>query len=86
MCEPAAYGHAVNNAGSSRLAHAHSWPASVSHHLFAQAFGQAPNTFMVAAVDGSFYRCSFDPASGGVATQLSFTRFLKPDEDNDEAA
>lgn len=88
MCEPAAYGHAVNNAGSARLAHApHSWPASTSRHLFAQAFGQAPNTFMVAAVDGSFYRCSFDPAAGGVATQLSFTRFLKPDEeeDNDEA-
>lgn len=38
---------------------------------------------MVAAVDGSFYRCSFDPVAGGVAAQLSFARFLNSDEDDE---
>ncbi|CAN8268018.1 unnamed protein product [Cochlearia groenlandica] len=45
--------------------------------LFA-AFG-AHNTIAILGMDGSFYRCSFDPEKGGVMTQLEYVRFLKPE-------
>jgi WD40 repeat protein len=42
------------------------------------AFG-AQNTVMVISMDGSFYRCSFDPVNGGQMVQREFIRFLNPD-------
>ena len=42
-----------------------------------QAFGAAPNTFVVVGCDGSYYKCSFDPVQGGGATQLIYSHFMK---------
>lgn len=40
------------------------------------AFG-AKNTVLIVGMDGSFYRCSFDPVNGGAMVQLEHVRFLK---------
>ncbi|PKU77883.1 autophagy-related protein 18d-like [Dendrobium catenatum] len=40
------------------------------------AFG-SENTVMIVGMDGSFYRCSFDPVLGGEMTQLEYVRFHK---------
>ncbi|XP_038980399.1 autophagy-related protein 18c-like [Phoenix dactylifera] len=40
------------------------------------AFG-AQNTVIIVGMDGSFYRCSFDPVSGGEMLQKEYVRFLK---------
>ncbi|CAL9246157.1 unnamed protein product [Arabidopsis halleri] len=42
------------------------------------AFG-AENTIAIIGMDGSFYRCNFDPVNGGEMTQLEHFHFLKPD-------
>lgn len=44
------------------------------------AFGHQKNTVVVLGMDGSFYRCQFDPVKGGEMTQLEYHNFLKPDE------
>ncbi|KAM7481521.1 hypothetical protein LguiB_006104 [Lonicera macranthoides] len=41
------------------------------------AFGQK-NTVVIIGMDGSFYRCEFDPVSGGEMTELECHNFLKP--------
>ncbi|KAG1338187.1 autophagy-related protein 18c [Cocos nucifera] len=40
------------------------------------AFG-ARNTVVIVGMDGSFYRCSFDPVNGGEMVQQEYIRFLK---------
>ncbi|XP_072983466.1 autophagy-related protein 18c-like [Typha latifolia] len=40
------------------------------------AFG-AQNTLMIIGMDGSFYRCSFDPVNGGEMLQKEYILFLK---------
>ncbi|EOA25111.1 hypothetical protein CARUB_v10018419mg [Capsella rubella] len=42
------------------------------------AFG-AQNTIAIIGMDGSFYRCNFDPVNGGEMTQLEHFRFLNPE-------
>ncbi|KAL6968474.1 Autophagy-related protein 18a [Sarracenia purpurea var. burkii] len=44
------------------------------------AFGHQKNTVVILGLDGSFYRCQFDPVSGGEMTQLEYHNFLKPEE------
>ncbi|KAI3449515.1 hypothetical protein Pfo_006180 [Paulownia fortunei] len=44
------------------------------------AFGHQKNTVVILGLDGSFYRCKFDPATGGEMTQLEYHNFLKPEE------
>ncbi|KAI6684918.1 hypothetical protein NL676_030831 [Syzygium grande] len=44
------------------------------------AFGHQKNTVLILGMDGSFYRCQFDPTTGGDMTQLEYYNFLKPDE------
>ncbi|KAK7258892.1 hypothetical protein RIF29_24481 [Crotalaria pallida] len=44
------------------------------------AFGHQKNTVVILGMDGSFYRCQFDPATGGEMTQLEYYNFLKPEE------
>ncbi|KAL2940967.1 Autophagy-related protein 18a [Bienertia sinuspersici] len=41
-------------------------------------FGQQENTVIIVGMDGSFYRCTFDPVSGGEMTQVEYHDFLKP--------
>lgn len=43
---------------------------------FLAAFG-SQNTVIVIGMDGSFYRCSFDPVNGGEMVQQEYVRFLK---------
>ncbi|CAI0551205.1 unnamed protein product [Linum tenue] len=49
-------------------------------------FGQQKNTVIIIGLNGSFYKCEFDPAKGGEMTQLehhnylSADNFLKPGE------
>ncbi|KAL6146575.1 PREDICTED: autophagy-related protein 18a-like [Fragaria vesca subsp. vesca] len=43
------------------------------------AFGKQKNTIMIVGMDGSFYRCQFDPVNGGEMTQLEYHNFVKPD-------
>lgn len=45
---------------------------------FTVAFGSL-NTVMVVGMDGSFYRCTFDPTIGGEMSQQEYVRFLKND-------
>ncbi|OMO89974.1 hypothetical protein COLO4_19493 [Corchorus olitorius] len=45
---------------------------------FIAAFG-SQNTVIVVGMDGSFYRCSFDPVRGGEMSQQEYVRFLKTD-------
>eukprot|EP00262_Sarcandra_glabra_P016738 TRINITY_DN555_c0_g1_i1.p1 TRINITY_DN555_c0_g1~~TRINITY_DN555_c0_g1_i1.p1 ORF type:complete len:449 (-),score=41.62 TRINITY_DN555_c0_g1_i1:160-1506(-) len=44
------------------------------------AFGHQKNTVVILGMDGSFYRCQFDPTVGGEMTQLECYNFLKPEE------
>ncbi|XVF80485.1 hypothetical protein PTKIN_Ptkin15bG0077700 [Pterospermum kingtungense] len=43
------------------------------------AFGHQKNTVVILGVDGSFYRCQYDPVNGGEMTQLEYHNFLKPE-------
>ncbi|KAJ3682929.1 hypothetical protein LUZ60_013156 [Juncus effusus] len=43
------------------------------------AFG-SQNTVMVIGLDGSFYRCSFDPVNGGQMLQKEYIRFLSSEK------
>ncbi|KAI8564412.1 hypothetical protein RHMOL_Rhmol03G0179500 [Rhododendron molle] len=45
---------------------------------FIVAFG-SQNTVIIVGMDGSFYRCSFDPVNGGHMLQQEYVRFLKTD-------
>ncbi|PQQ10829.1 autophagy-related protein 18c [Prunus yedoensis var. nudiflora] len=45
---------------------------------FITAFG-SQNTVIIVGLDGSFYRCSFDPVNGGEMLQQEYVRFLKTD-------
>lgn len=40
------------------------------------AFGHQKNTVVILGMDGSFYRCEFDPAVGGEMTQIECHNFL----------
>ncbi|CAN0897132.1 Autophagy-related protein 18a [Linum grandiflorum] len=42
-------------------------------------FGQQQNTIVVIGLNGSFYRCEFDPVKGGEMTQLEHHNFLTAD-------
>ncbi|EOA24065.1 hypothetical protein CARUB_v10017285mg [Capsella rubella] len=42
------------------------------------AFGHQKNTVVILGMDGSFYRCQFDPVNGGEMTQLEYHNCLKP--------
>ncbi|GKV04932.1 hypothetical protein SLEP1_g17017 [Rubroshorea leprosula] len=44
------------------------------------AFGHQKNTVVILGMDGSFYRCQFDPVIGGEMTQLEYHNFLKPEQ------
>ncbi|XP_062230430.1 autophagy-related protein 18a-like [Phragmites australis] len=44
------------------------------------AFGHEKNTVTVVGMDGSFYRCQFDPVNGGEMLQLECYNFLKPSD------
>ncbi|KAL6563851.1 Autophagy-related protein 18a [Orobanche gracilis] len=44
------------------------------------AFGHQKNTVVILGLDGSFYRCKFDPTTGGEMTQLEYHNFLMPEE------
>ncbi|KAM7469672.1 hypothetical protein LguiA_007855 [Lonicera macranthoides] len=43
------------------------------------AFGHQKNTVVILGMDGSFYRCQFDPVAGGEMTELEYHNFLKPE-------
>ncbi|PIN18683.1 putative WD40 repeat protein [Handroanthus impetiginosus] len=43
---------------------------------FTAAFG-SQNSVIIVGMDGSFYRCSFDPVNGGAMLQQEYIRFLK---------
>ncbi|TKY61801.1 Autophagy-related protein 18a [Spatholobus suberectus] len=43
------------------------------------AFGLQKNTVIILGMDGSFYRCQFDPGRGGEMTQLEYRNILKPE-------
>lgn len=43
-------------------------------------FGHQKNTVVILGMDGSFYRCEFDPLAGGEMTVVECRNFLKPDE------
>lgn len=45
---------------------------------YVAAFG-AQNTVLIIGMDGSFYRCSFDPVNGGAMVQQEYIRFLEPE-------
>ncbi|GMY16861.1 autophagy-related protein 18a [Fagus crenata] len=49
-----------------------------SHYIV--AFGHQKNTVVILGMDGSFYRCQFDPVNGGEMLQLEYHNFLKPEE------
>lgn len=44
------------------------------------AFGHQKNTVVILGMDGSFYRCEFDPVNGGEMKQLECYNLLKSDE------
>lgn len=43
-------------------------------------FGHEKNTVVILGMDGSFYRCQFDPVVGGEMSVVECHNFLKPDE------
>lgn len=47
------------------------------------AFGHQENTVVIVGMDGSFYRCKFDPVSGGEMVQLEYHSFLKSEEEEE---
>ncbi|KAK1277540.1 Autophagy-related protein 18a [Acorus gramineus] len=44
---------------------------------YVAAFGHQKNTVVILGMDGSFYRCEYDPVNGGEMTQLECHNFLK---------
>ncbi|CAE6081000.1 unnamed protein product [Arabidopsis arenosa] len=42
------------------------------------AFGHQKNTVVILGMDGSFYRCQFDPVNGGEMSQIEYHNCLKP--------
>ncbi|KAG7531147.1 WD40 repeat, partial [Arabidopsis suecica] len=42
------------------------------------AFGHEKNTVVILGMDGSFYKCQFDPVHGGEMSQLEYHNCLKP--------
>eukprot|EP00850_Spirogloea_muscicola_P005106 SM000023S07562 [mRNA] locus=s23:174039:176385:+ [translate_table: standard] len=48
------------------------------------AFGPQKHTLIIVGIDGSFYKCSFDPINGGEMVQEEVYKFMKPDDDMDE--
>ncbi|KAF4364752.1 hypothetical protein F8388_018428 [Cannabis sativa] len=44
------------------------------------AFGHQKNVVVILGMDGSFYRCEFNPANGGEMNQLEYYNFLKPEQ------
>ncbi|EXB40828.1 WD repeat domain phosphoinositide-interacting protein 3 [Morus notabilis] len=46
---------------------------------FIVAFGHVRNTIIILGMNGSFYRCLFDPMKGGEMTQLEHQNFLNLD-------
>lgn len=44
------------------------------------AFGHQKNVVVILGMDGSFYRCEFNPVNGGEMTQLEYYNFLKPEQ------
>ncbi|XP_051141556.1 autophagy-related protein 18a-like isoform X2 [Andrographis paniculata] len=44
------------------------------------AFGHREHTLVILGLDGSSYRCKFDPATGGEMEQLEYYNFLNPEE------
>ncbi|KAM0992044.1 hypothetical protein ACFX2I_010311 [Malus domestica] len=60
------------------------WSAA-KYHLpeglrYTVALGHQKNTVVILVMDGSFYRCQFDPVNGGGMTQIEYHNFLKPEE------
>lgn len=45
------------------------------------AFGPQKNTVIIVGSDGSFYKCAFDPVSGGEMVQQEYTKFMRPDDE-----
>ncbi|CAO2836711.1 unnamed protein product [Amaranthus hypochondriacus] len=43
------------------------------------SFSQQENTVLIVGMNGSFYRCSFDPIAGGEMKQLEYRNFLNPE-------
>lgn len=43
-------------------------------------FGHQKNTIVILGMDGSFYRCEFNPLSGGEMSVVESHNFLKPEE------
>ncbi|KAM7501259.1 hypothetical protein LguiB_000163 [Lonicera macranthoides] len=60
------------------------WSVAKFHLLegsqYIVAFGHQKNTVVIIGLDGSFYRCKFDPVTGGEMTQLEYHNFIKPEE------
>lgn len=52
-------------------------PEGLEHFV---AFGHQKNTVVIIGMDGSFFRCEFDPAIGGEMTQLEHHNFLQRDK------
>ncbi|KAH7676714.1 WD40-repeat-containing domain-containing protein [Dioscorea alata] len=46
------------------------------------AFGHRKNTIVILGMNGSFYRCEFDPVAGGEMKQLECHYFLKTEENH----
>ncbi|XP_019419463.1 PREDICTED: autophagy-related protein 18a-like [Lupinus angustifolius] len=46
---------------------------------YSVAFGLQKNTIIILGMDGSFYKCQFDPEHRGEMTQLEYHNFLKPE-------
>ncbi|GJN10728.1 hypothetical protein PR202_ga28846 [Eleusine coracana subsp. coracana] len=42
------------------------------------AFSHEPHVVLIIGMDGSFYRCQFDPVNGGDMEQLEYRNFMKP--------
>ncbi|GLT94905.1 hypothetical protein SLE2022_126170 [Rubroshorea leprosula] len=59
---------------SSEWSVARFWLPEGLKHLV--AFGKQKNTIFIIGMDGSFYRCKFDPERGGNMTQLEHHNFL----------
>jgi len=57
-----------------------------STHRTICAFGPERHTLIVISTDGSFYKCTFDPAKGGECRRESFARYLQVDDDDYRAA
>ncbi|EOA27261.1 hypothetical protein CARUB_v10023380mg [Capsella rubella] len=47
-------------------------------------FGDEKNTVVILGMDGSFYKCQYDPVHGGEMYQLEYHNWLKPAETHDQ--